>query len=109
MSFGEAIRICLRKYAEFTGRGRRSEFWWFFLFTLLVESVAGTFSEDLGNAVSIVLVLPTLAAATRRLHDADHSAWALLLVLVPIVGWTVLIVWLATAGTESSNRFGPPA
>jgi uncharacterized membrane protein YhaH (DUF805 family) len=110
MSFGEAIRACLRKYAEFTGRARRSEFWWFFLFTLIVESVATSLvDQDFGNAVSLVFLLPVLAAASRRLHDTDHSAWSLLLVLIPIVGWIVLIVWLATEGTESHNRFGPPA
>jgi uncharacterized membrane protein YhaH (DUF805 family) len=110
MTFGEAIRICLRKYAEFSGRARRSEFWWFVLFTVIVEGVAtSAFGQDFGNAVSLVFFLPTLAVACRRLHDGDHSAWSLLLVLVPIIGWTVLIVWLATAGTGSSNRFGPPA
>lgn len=108
MTFGQAISKCLRNYAEFGGRARRSEFWWFFLFTLILESVASSFSQDLGNAVSLVFVLPTLAAASRRLHDTDHSAWSLLLILVPIVGWIVLIVWLATPGFPQDNRFGSP-
>jgi uncharacterized membrane protein YhaH (DUF805 family) len=110
MTFGEAIRVGLRKYAEFSGRARRSEFWWFLLFAFLVEGIAtSAFGQDFGNAVSLAFALPTLAAASRRLHDGDHSAWSLLLILVPVIGWTVLIVWLATAGTGSSNRFGPPA
>lgn len=110
MGFGEAIRICLRKYADFSGRARRSEYWWFILFTIIVEGVStSAFGQNFGNAVSLAFLLPTLAAASRRLHDGDHSAWALLLILVPIIGWIVLIVWLATAGTGSSNRFGPPA
>lgn len=108
MTFGQAISKCLRNYAEFSGRARRSEYWWFILFTLIVESVASSFSQDFGNAVSLALLLPTLAAASRRLHDADHSAWALLLILVPIVGWIVLIVWLATPGFPQDNRFGAP-
>lgn len=110
MSFGEAIRACFRGYAEFTGRARRSEFWWFFLFTVIVDGVtSNAFGEDLANAVSLVFVLPVLAAASRRLHDTDHSAWSLLLVLIPIVGWIVLTVWLASEGSETHNRFGPPA
>ena len=110
MSFGEAIRTCLRKYAEFSGRARRSEYWWFILFTAIAQGVAtSAFGDDFGKAISLAFFLPTLAAASRRLHDADHSAWSLLLVLVPIVGWIVLITWLATVGTESHNRFGPPA
>ncbi|MFM8998929.1 MAG: DUF805 domain-containing protein [Actinomycetota bacterium] len=109
MSFGDAIRTCLRKYADFTGRARRSEYWWFILFTFIAEGVASTaFGDNFGGAVALAFFLPTLAAAVRRLHDADHSAWSLLLILLPLIGWTVLIVWLATAGTGSENRYGPP-
>lgn len=113
MSFGQAVSTCLRKYAEFTGRARRSEYWWFILFAALVQAVVtslvgASLSDGVGDAVSLVFLLPTLAVGSRRLHDTDHSAWSLLLIFLPIIGWTILIVWLATAGTVADNRFGPP-
>ncbi|MFM7718029.1 MAG: DUF805 domain-containing protein [Actinomycetota bacterium] len=106
MTFQESIRSCLRRFADFGGRAGRPEYWWFVLFTFLASSAGYTISEGLGDLVGILLFLPGLAAAVRRLHDADHSAWALLVGLIPVIGWVVLLVWLTTVGTAGPNRFG---
>ncbi|MBQ6278707.1 MAG: DUF805 domain-containing protein [Muribaculaceae bacterium] len=68
VSFGDSIKICFNKFADFTGRARRSEFWWFYLFNVLVSSV----SCGLGG---LVCFIPMMAVSVRRLHDTGHSGW----------------------------------
>jgi uncharacterized membrane protein YhaH (DUF805 family) len=125
----------LKLYARFTGRARRSEFWWFALLVLAIY-VVGTMLDTLfglatittyadpaevgfggrvgfttsGDPITALAVLalfvPSLAVAVRRLHDVDRSGWWLLLGLIPIAGMIVLIVFYATDGTRGANRFG---
>lgn len=102
MSFGEAIRTCLRKYAEFNGRATRPEFWWFVLFSTLIGLVASTIDNAIGNEFTMLatlwglaMLLPTLAVGARRLHDTNKSGWLQLLLLIPCVGVIVLIVFWA--------------
>jgi uncharacterized membrane protein YhaH (DUF805 family) len=100
MSFTEAIRDGFSKYATFTGRSSRPAYWWFWLFgvlvTLVAEGIDLALSTDflLSGIVSLALLLPTLAVAVRRLRDAGHSTWWLLIVFVPVIGAIVLIVFL---------------
>jgi uncharacterized membrane protein YhaH (DUF805 family) len=108
MTFGESIKTCFSKYATFDGRAPRSEFWWFFLFTLLMSAAAGIVSETLSGLFSLGVLLPSLAVGARRLHDVNRSGWFLLLWLVPIIGWIVLIVWAVQEGKEP-NRFSSAA
>jgi uncharacterized membrane protein YhaH (DUF805 family) len=87
MGFTEAVRICLRKYVDFNGRARRSEYWWFVLFTVLVGIAAGILDAILWPGIrgadegplaalsSLALLLPSLAVFVRRLHDFDRTAW----------------------------------
>ncbi|WP_199555627.1 DUF805 domain-containing protein [Sandaracinobacteroides hominis] len=121
MGFSDAVRTCLGKYATFSGRASRSEYWWFYLFTFLVffaltilDMVAfGYNPEDPTSYPKLVLIglvaifLPMLSAAIRRLHDTDRSGWWYLIGLVPIVGGIVLLIFLILKGTEGANRFGP--
>jgi uncharacterized membrane protein YhaH (DUF805 family) len=120
MSFVTAVKSVLSQYVGFTGRARRSEYWWFALFTVLVSIVAsvldnalgltfmdGSSNGFIGLVVSLALLLPTLAVAVRRLHDTDKTGWWLLIGLVPIVGAIVLIVFFVIDGTPGANRFGP--
>ncbi|MDA8259800.1 MAG: DUF805 domain-containing protein [Betaproteobacteria bacterium] len=104
MTFGESIKTCFSKYAEFNGRASRSEFWWWFLFTFLVSAGAGMVSETLSGLFSLAVLLPGLAVGARRLHDTDRSAWFLLLWFIPIIGWIVLLVW-AVQEAKEPNRF----
>ncbi|MBT9384863.1 DUF805 domain-containing protein [Pseudooceanicola sp. CBS1P-1] len=117
MTFTDAIRTCWGKYAVISGRASRSEYWWWALFTLLVslgfsvleDGLLGGVTYDLlGSIASLVLLLPSLCAGGRRLHDRDMSAWWLLLILIPAVGWIVLLCLMVLKGTPGDNRFGPP-
>lgn len=106
MTFQEAIKVCLRKYADFTGRASRPEYWWFVLFILLVSAATSYVSQTLSAVWSLAMLLPSLAAATRRLHDTNRSGWWQLVGIVPIVGWIVLLVFLAqeSAGAAEPER-----
>ncbi len=109
----------LRKYATFTGRARRSEYWLFALFTLSAQLLGALFSGDMTAdnpqfgigfafycAVLLGLFVPSLAVSFRRLHDTNRSAWWLLLGFLPIIGVIVLLVFMVLDGTAGPNRFG---
>ncbi len=118
MGFVEAVQSCFRQYVGFSGRARRSEYWWFFLFTVLVSMVAsvldsifGTMSDTtnvgvIGTIASLALLLPSIAVAIRRLHDTSRSGWWILIGLIPIVGWIILIVFYCQ-DSHGDNEHGP--
>ncbi len=108
MTFGQSIKTCFSKYADFNGRASRSEFWWWALFVFLVNAGLSFVSEMLSGLFSLAVLLPYLAVAARRLHDTDRSGWLLLLNLIPLIGWIVLLVFYIQEGKEP-NRFGPPS
>lgn len=94
LTFSQAIRVCLAKYAEFQGRATRAEFWWFALFVTLVTGAATYLSESVAGIISIALLLPFLAVGARRLDDAGKSPWWLLMLPVPVGGLvTLAILW----------------
>jgi DNA-binding CsgD family transcriptional regulator len=101
MSFFESIIVCLKKYAEFNGRASRSEFWWFALSVILVASAFTYLSQALANVFLIAVLLPFLAAGSRRLHDTGKSGWWQLFILAPI-GGIVLCGFLWAKPTMSS-------
>ncbi|WP_201832419.1 DUF805 domain-containing protein [Microvirga zambiensis] len=114
MDFGQAVKTCLNKYATFSGRAQRSEYWYFFLFTAAVNIVASVLDAAVfGDTpvfyliATLALILPSVAAGIRRLHDTDKSGWWLLISLVPVIGIIVLIVFFCQRGTVGANRFGP--
>lgn len=115
MGFAAAVSTAFSKYATFTGRAGRPEFWWFFLFNLIVTMVVSALDrlifghELLIFIAALVVVLPYMAVSVRRLHDTGRSGWWLLLGLVPLVGTIVLLYWYASAGTPATNEYGPPA
>lgn len=77
----EAVTTCLKKFIDFKGRARRSEFWWFVLFVMIVWWVFSSLGmmhaafSIIGMILSFVLMIPQFAATTRRLHDTGHSGW----------------------------------
>jgi uncharacterized membrane protein YhaH (DUF805 family) len=120
----------LKQYVDFSGRARRTEYWMFTLFNVIIMvvlsvvdamvfgsgSFAGTTdpgsvsaSVNLGVLTTIyalAVLLPSLAVSVRRLHDTDRSGWWLLIGLVPLVGGIVLLVFYLLPGTRGPNRFG---
>jgi len=95
MTFQESIKTCFTKYADFSGHGSRSEYWWFFLFNFLVSLALGIISQGLSTVYSLATFIPSLAAGARRLHETHRSGWWQLLWIVPVVGWIVIIIFLA--------------
>jgi uncharacterized membrane protein YhaH (DUF805 family) len=108
MDFQQAIKTCLRKYTDFSGRAARPEFWWFFLFQFIVLLVAGMVSNVLYGIAAIALLLPGLAVGARRLHDVGKSGWWLLVSLVPLLGLILLIYWTVQPGEAGANTYGAP-
>jgi uncharacterized membrane protein YhaH (DUF805 family) len=108
MTFTESIKTCFIKYADFEGRGSRSEYWWFMLFIVLVGMGASIVSESVAGVFYLATLLPSISAAARRLHDTNRSGWLQLLALIPIVGWLIVLYFLVQ-GPREPNRFGPLA
>lgn len=114
MGFAGAIRTCFAKYVTFSGRAARPEYWYWVLFGVLVSivlaivdfAVIGAQVGILHDLFSLATILPSIAVATRRLHDIDRSGWWQLLFFVPLVGAIILIVWLCRRGTLGANSFG---
>lgn len=113
----------LRKFADFQGRARRSEYWLFYLFTFVLSLVLGFVGNMVMGApdpsnpmagggfilqmiATVALLIPSLAVGVRRLHDTDRSGWWLLIALVPLVGAIVLIIFFVLDGTPGANKFG---
>ena len=103
---------CWKKYAEFSGRTRRQEFWMFVLFNFLAALVAGFLDGLLGTGgalyglYSLAVLIPSLAVGVRRLHDTGRSGWWLLLPLIPLVGGIILLVFFCIESKPGANRFG---
>lgn len=107
MGFGQAIETCFRKYADFMGRATRAEFWWWYLFNVIVSVVFYFALPDyVGSIVQLALVIPTLAVCWRRLHDIGKAGGWYFIFLIPIVGIILLIIWWCKPSEPFDNRFG---
>jgi uncharacterized membrane protein YhaH (DUF805 family) len=98
-TFWEAIKVCMTKYVDGKGRASRSEYWYFALFTFLLDIATG-------GLAAILFLLPSITVSVRRLHDIGRSAWSLLWVLLPIIGWIVLLVYAVRPGEPHTNVYG---
>ena len=98
----EAVQSGLTLFTDFSGRASRHEYWWFFLFFVLLVASATAYSDRAGQIVMLILLLPFLAAGTRRLHDAGHSGWWTLFWLVPF-GQVVVLVMLALKSQAAAS------
>ena len=108
----------LKKYAVFSGRARRKEYWFFVLFNIIVsivlaviDNVTGSFSATagmglLGGIYTLAIIIPGLAVGIRRLHDTGHSGWWLLISLIPLIGAIVLLVFVVTDSNPGDNQYG---
>jgi uncharacterized membrane protein YhaH (DUF805 family) len=107
MTFQDAIRTCLAKYATFEGRASRPEFWWFALFQVLAVLVASALYRHLGTLVMLGLLLPSVAVGARRLHDTGKSAWFLAIGFIPFIGHLILLYFFVQP-SSASTAFGQP-
>lgn len=115
------FKLALNRYAQFSGRSRRSEYWYFQLVQVviafaivMVGGLLAAASETLFNLsmiayviFALAMIIPSIAALVRRLHDTGRSGWYYFIALVPIAGPIVLLVWLASDGTPGTNQYGP--
>lgn len=126
VSFGEAISRGFKNYCNFTGRASRSEYWWWYLFTVIVSWILGgpyiftTFQNMVGGIMDtsfsfwslladcwvIFIFLPSFGLLFRRLHDTGRSGWWWLLGFIPLIGTIILIIWLCQASQPGDNRYG---
>lgn len=116
MTFTQAVRSVLSSYATFSGRARRSEYWWFYLFTILIAIVTSVidavldmaFNNEIGvvgTITSLALLVPSLAVTARRLHDTGRTGWWMLLPVIPLVAAIVVgfAAVFATAFSTDAN------
>ena len=116
LEFGEAVRICFKKYADINGRGSRSEYWWMVVFGMLLGVLLqifdliffGEFGENTGpfSLLGILaLTIPGFTMYVRRLHDTNRSGWNQLWALT-IIGMIPLMIWICTEGDDGKNKYG---
>jgi uncharacterized membrane protein YhaH (DUF805 family) len=116
MNFKQAVCSAFSRYADFSGRASRSEYWYFCLFIVIASVVLQTWSRMGDNppnlialtllfVFSLAILLPCYSISARRLHDIDRAGWWVLLSFVPIVG-LIVFVWACQRGTLGTNRFG---
>ncbi len=115
MTMLESIKTCFGKYAQFSGRAQRSEYWWFVLFNLLMTfllkivdgALFGTVEAGVSTIYGLAVLLPSIAVAVRRLHDINYTGWFTFLFFIPIVGLILVLLWMTREGTEGPNKYGP--
>ena len=108
----------LKKYAVFSGRARRKEYWFFVLFNFIIsivlaviDVVTGSFSPEagmglLGGIYTLAVLIHGIAVSVRRLHDTERSGWWLLIALVPLIGAIVLLVFMVQDSKPGQNQYG---
>ncbi|MHC4458274.1 MAG: DUF805 domain-containing protein [Planctomycetota bacterium] len=102
----------LKKYAVFSGRARRKEYWMFFLFNIIIAFVLGLIEGLVGSQGIVAMLyflavlIPGIAVSVRRLHDTDRSGWWLLIGLIPLIGAIVLLVFLVQDSKPGENQYG---
>jgi uncharacterized membrane protein YhaH (DUF805 family) len=114
----EWVTEALKKYAVFSGRSRRTEYWYFVLFVVLIsivlsliDALIGTSNSSMGGGLlsgifGLATLVPSIAVSVRRLHDIDRTGWWVLIGLVPLIGWLVLLVFHVQDSTPGTNRYG---
>ncbi|MFD0590226.1 DUF805 domain-containing protein [Paenibacillus sp. GCM10027627] len=101
-----------KKYATFSGRARRKEYWMFFLFNFIfalllsILTLVHSAFDTLYYIYYLAIIIPSLALTVRRLHDIGKNGWFILLGLIPVVGFIILIVFHCLEGVRGSNQYG---
>lgn len=106
VGFGQAVKLAFTRYADFKGRSRRSEYWWFTLFNIIVSSVLTIAMAEYAWIWSLVVLIPGLAICVRRLHDVGKSGWFYLWMLLPLAGYIIVLIQFCK-DSAPDNRWGP--
>ena len=123
MTFSQSIKSVFSKYADFSGRATRSEYWYFYLFNFLVvmvyffavittavtsgiDSSALSYLQAIYAIYALGVMIPSLAVTVRRLHDTGHSGWWIFLNLLLVIGSIVLFIWFITDSDPDTNEYG---
>lgn len=112
MEWFNSVEQVLRKYAQFHGRSRRKEYWYFMLFYYCVVFAFSllsvvAFGWILLQIFLLAMLIPNLAVTVRRLHDVGRSGAWILIGMVPLLGWVILVIWLCQESEPGENRYGP--
>ena len=116
MSFREAISTCFSKFADFSGRATRSEYWKFMIFVYVMEALAATIFSVASDGseisiayliISLLFVLPKLSVSVRRLHDIGKSGWFFLISMIPVVGNIIFFIMCLMDSEPRTNKYGP--
>ena len=102
--------VVVKNYVNFEGRASRPEYWWFILAYFIVNVILGIIPKVgtvLSGILALALLIPSIGVAVRRLHDINKSGWWYLLILVPIVGAIILILWFVKPSDNGENKYGP--
>ncbi|MDE8650875.1 DUF805 domain-containing protein [Novosphingobium album (ex Liu et al. 2023)] len=116
----EWMLLPLKRYADFNGRSRRKEYWFFLLGAFIAAILLGIVEGILGLngmvfgvygpltlLLIVAIIVPSIAVQVRRFHDQDKSGWFVLLSFIPFVGGLIVLVFMCLEGTRGPNRFGP--
>jgi len=106
----------LKKYAVFSGRSRRKEYWFFVLFAVIISIVLGVIDTMIGTQAggigilsgiyALAILIPSIAVSVRRLHDIDKTGWWILIGFIPIIGTIILLIFAFLPGTAGDNKYG---
>jgi len=106
----------LKKYVVFSGRSARKEYWYFVLFNIIFVSVLsvidvfiGSFGENIGilsGLYALAVFIPTIGVTMRRLHDVGHSGWWILIILIPLFGGIIILVFMLLDSQPGENKYG---
>ncbi len=107
MEMQEAFVTCMKKYALFSGRATRSEYWWFTLCQVMIVMAVSIVGDKLAGLATLVFLMPALAVSARRLHDLGRSGWWMLLGFVPLIGNLVLLLWAVQPSQAGENEYDP--
>lgn len=108
----------LKKYAVFSGRARRKEYWFFVLFSLIISIILSVIDGSMGQLdphsgmgflsglYGLAVLIPGIAVTVRRLHDTDRTGWWILISFIPLIGVIVLLIFLVLDSTSEDNNYG---
>ena len=106
IGFVDAVKLAFVHFADFAGRARRSEYWWFTLFNVIVSLVFSLALPDFSWIWSLVVLIPGLSLCIRRLHDVGKSGWFYLWILLPLAGGIIILIQMLKDSAED-NQWGP--